>query len=125
MNARFPGKDARTGAPIKVGDEITRYRGGWTISGPPASFGGFAWTPRPDYSAAAHGRRYDEINRTIGRMAADEFDDAATERARDDAEYAAGIEDARRESFNRNTFGESYAAAEEYARDLRGLNGEW
>jgi hypothetical protein len=76
-------------------------------------------------------RRYDRIERTVGRRAADDFGDdwerreAARERERNDAEYRAGIEDANRERFNRQVFGEAYAAAEEYARDLRGLNGDW
>ena len=47
------------------------------------------------------------------------------DRARDDADYAAGIEDAVRWRFNRDAFGEEFAASEEYARDLRGLNGDW
>ncbi len=50
---------------------------------------------------------------------------ARRERERDRAEYAAGVEDANRWRFNRDMFGEAYAAAEEYARDLRGLNGDW
>lgn len=45
--------------------------------------------------------------------------------ASDRAEYAAGREDAERERFTRDAFGEEYAAAFEFSRDLAGLNGDW
>ena len=83
--------------------------------------GGYVHTFCP-VSVAAHQRQYDEIE---GRMAADEFDMNAAERDRDNAEYAAGVEDANRYRFNRDFMGHAYADAEEYARDMRGLNGDW
>lgn len=119
MKARFPGWCIAGKHKVAAGDEIKRDGAGWshaTHFGPPPSF---AWTPRPTY--------VEPNDRTYSGRAAEDFDDwqAARDRARDDAEYAAGIEDAKRERFNRDMFGESYAAAEEYARDMRGLNGEW
>jgi hypothetical protein len=43
----------------------------------------------------------------------------------EEQEYRLGVEDAEREKFNRQMFGEEFAAAEEFARDMRGLNGDW
>ena len=106
MRARYPGRDARTGKPIEVGDEIREYGRGWTHAGPPPSF---AWTPRPTYDAI------DDFERI----------DAERDRARDNAEYAAGINDANRWRENRAFFGDAEADRIEFERDMRGLNGEW
>ena len=125
MKARYPGKCAGGGDRVTPGDEVVKDKYGWShpahvkadigrdlhrnTHGPAPSF---AWTPRPTY---------DEFD------ASDHFEAAEARRDRDraNAEYAAGVEDARRYRETRDLFGESYAVAEEYARDLRGLNGDW
>ena len=108
MRAMFPGK-CPGGDEIKPGDEITKAGRGW-----------------------AHRFHNPGVHPFFVRRAALGEDDGhfedegnAAERRMMDQEYAAGIEDANRERFNRQMFGESYAAAEEYARDMRGLNGDW
>lgn len=46
------------------------------------------------------------------------------ERDRDNAEYAAGVEDANRVRESIALMGEAWTAQNEYERDLRGLNGD-
>jgi hypothetical protein len=115
---------------VRVGDDIVRDKYGWshpvhkgfakTYDAPSDTLGPCGCT---DYHMA------DCPTRT-GYTAEDRFDDweanqARAERDRDNAEYAAGVEDARRYRFERDTMGEAWAAQNEYERDMRGLNGDW
>lgn len=112
MQAKFPGR-CPGGDRIRVGDTIARDgRGRWAHPGHDS---------RLAVTYAARSAEFDEGYENAKWEAAE----ARAERNRDEQEYAAGIEDANRERFNRQMFGEAYAAAEEYARDLRGLNGDW
>ena len=106
FTARYnSGVCGRCDRPILAGQRIEGYRGAYRHRFCPTG----GWSDREADAAN------DEAERR----------EAARERMRDDAEYAAGIEDARRYRENREWFGQEYADAEEYARDMRGLNGDW
>jgi len=110
MAARFPSRCRSCGGKVRVGDPISKRNGAWVHGSCPAEL---ATVREARLSGSAPYEVLEE--RAIERQ----------RRQRADAEYAAGQEDARREKFNREMFGDAYAAAEEFARDLRGLNGEW
>lgn len=123
MKARYAGYCRPGDDRIRPGDEVSRYpRVGWAHprchaeATRPALVGNAALAAAERYGYADGG------GDPVGDW---ERVEARRERERMDAEYAAGVEDARRERFNRDMFGEAYAAAEEYARDMAGLNGEW
>lgn len=110
MRANYRGRCA-DGDDIEPGDEIVKAGRGWR----------HRWHNKPGQHPF-YGVR---VSNVPGYP--DEYEDEgnAAERRMLDQEYAAGIEDANRERFNRQMFGEEFAAAEEYARDMRGLNGDW
>jgi hypothetical protein len=105
FRARFPGK-CPGGDAIRAGDLIeARREGGYRHTACRAA----DRKPVPVYAFA------DGESDDIGAW---ERDQALRERQQMDAEYAAGIEDARRWRENSQMFGQ------EFARDMRGLNGD-
>lgn len=114
MRARYRGWCKPGDHPVVPGDEVSRYaRVGWAH--PNCQRGPDQWA---------------RLNATEGRQAADAWDEMEAaaerrEREHDDREYALGVADAERYRFNRDFMGQAWADAEEYARDMRGLNGDW
>lgn len=122
MQARYSGTCAGGRDPINPGQTIVRDGRGW-------SHPSHVRADRPTWSRpASYAQREADAARMRGSLnglSNAEVAEARRQRQLDEQEYAAGREDADRWRFNRDMFGESYAAAEEYARDLRGLNGDW
>lgn len=131
--ARYAGTCADCGNPIVVGERIRSYARSYAhVVCPVASV--------PEYDADAAYERYLEDGGPLAEVIAaeDRYEQereamdvglmemraARAEREAMDAEYAAGIEDVRRWHENTALFGQAYADAEEYARDMRGLNGD-
>jgi len=100
MRARYRGYCRECREAIAVGDEMVHAG------------------RRENYHAAC----YEDANEARGEVEA-EWRDAArredAERRANDAEYAAGVADYERDKFNREVFGEEYAAAEEFAWALK------
>lgn len=117
MQAKYPGWCNTGKDKVLPGQIIVRSGRGWRHSSCPV---GAASLGRDLARRAAY------VKPTAGDWLDDaEIAEARRERERDNAEYAAGVEDANRYRFNRQMFGDAYAAGEEYERDLRGLNGDW
>lgn len=125
MQARFESTCPRCGQRIARAATIARWNGMW------------AHAHCPVLDAAVVGRRFDHIDETLGRNAANEYldsldaqrdqseaDEARRERERDNAEYAAGVQDAIRIREDTALMGEAWSVQNEYERDLRGLNGD-
>lgn len=107
FRAKFPGR-AVDGRPIRPGDLIESAGRGYQHAGATAVF-----------------RRYDRIEATVGRAAADEFSDSLDSGDRDwtsqdEVEYQKGLADGRRYQAEKKVYGQAladaFAAEDEFVR---------
>jgi hypothetical protein len=117
--AKYPGRCRLCPRRIAIGEPIVRSQSG-------------GYAHEACAIEATEASRYDSMEgvRPEYRMADDpiltaERDWETARMERENAEYAAGVEDARRYRETSQMFGEAYAAQMEFERDLRGLNGDW
>lgn len=113
MNAKFAGRCRDCGKQFPAGEQInwSKLAGARHVSCGTSAAGEY----REIAPGAVRGSIHANAEAAEGRR----------DKAHMDAEYAKGVADADRYIFNRDTFGEDYAAAEELAWELKDPDGSW